>query len=122
MPQDTVIRSDAQHVVDMPEGGGPAVSKRGSTSFGAQRVQASTRKALVPSNSREMHWAQYEDQLAISSDTNWEVRPARVTHVGRPQPKRVDFRTSLKSLRGKNAELRGRLNQLLAAPKPLKKV
>ena len=122
MSQDSVIRSDAQHVVDVPEGGGSAVSKRGSNSFGEQRVEASTTRAVAPVYASERHWEQYEEQLATSADVPWEVRPARVTHVGRPQPKRVDFRASLKNLRGKNAELRGRLNQLLAAPKPLKKV
>jgi hypothetical protein len=121
MPQDSVIRSDAPHAVNMAAGGGPALSKRGSTAFEPARAPEAVRAVTVAADASELRWAQYEDHFVAAEVSTWVVRPARITHLGRPPPKRVDFRGELRALRMKNVEVRNRLNRLLGVPQSLKK-
>lgn len=121
MVPDGVIRSDAPHEVKLPAGVNAATSVQPTREFGDSRREQSTQEGVRVPQAGGVQWAEFEDAVNPPRQDEWAVRPARVTHVGRPAAKRVDFRGPLKALRAKNAEVRDRLNQLMAPTRQVMK-
>lgn len=114
MAQEDVIRSEAAHEVKMTEGGGSATSTQGTSNFDQRRRVIKDGPRQRAPQRLETVWAEVEDAWSAPTPSDWAVRPARVTHMGRPPAKREDFRGPLKALRAKNAEVRERLNRVMA--------
>lgn len=113
MDQEGVIRVDAPHEVKMADGAHSATSVRAVPAFGeGRRVVPSARRVKAPWSG--VQWAEIEEAVVAPAQQGWVVRPARVTHMGKPPEARVDFRGALKALRAKNVEVRERLNRLMA--------
>ncbi len=113
MNQPDVIRSDAPHEVNIPAGLSSATSTQPVKGFGQER-QSGVQERRVQATEGGVQWAAFEDAVVMPAQQDWAVRPARVTHMGRAPETRVDFRGPLKALRAKNAEVRERLNRLMA--------
>lgn len=114
MDQDGVIRTDAPHNVSIPEGGGVASAVRPVREFGAESREVSSGRRLRLPKQAGVQWAEFEGALPVQTQDGWAVRPARITHMGKPPASRTDFRGKLKQLRSNNAGVRNRLNQLMA--------
>lgn len=110
---DDVIRSDAPHEVKVPEGMRSATSVQATRDFGAER-QSSVPERRVVASASPVQWAEFEAAVTGPAQEEWALRPARITHMGQVPETRVDFRGPLKALRAKNAQVRERLNRLMA--------
>lgn len=115
MDQKDVIRADVAHEVTIPAGMSSATSVQPTRHFGDSRQQdgGEPHRAVAAQVTGE-RWAEFDGTVAFAPPQTWAVRPSRITHMGRVAAKRVDFRGPLKALRAKNAEVRERLNHLMA--------
>lgn len=115
MVQEDVIRAESVHEVRMPQGTTTASSTKAVTSFAQPRRQLQpTTRALAPASPVEAVWAEVENAWVAPDAQELGIHVARVTHLGTPAATRADFRGQLKALRAKNAEVRQRLNQVMA--------